>query len=104
VARIAAAEQGWKHRDYAEGGNFISAVWAFGEGYDADCRLSREPKHQVGTRKFEVDTIVVEGKAKSAALTFEWVDASPIEWSLFGNYREASEQGITGAGWPDKTI
>ncbi|MCE9527223.1 MAG: hypothetical protein K8R36_14345 [Planctomycetales bacterium] len=99
IAREAAAEKGWKHRDYKEGGNFVSAVWVLGDGYDDDCLPSREPQHQVGTRKMEVDTIVVAGKAKSAALTLEWVDASSKEWSLFCNYREASEQSVTGAGW-----
>ena len=99
VAREAAAKKGWKHREYKAGGNFVSAVWALGDGYDDDCRPSRLPEHQVGTRKIEVDTIVVGDKAKSAALTLELVEASPQAWSLFGNYREATAQSVTGAGW-----
>lgn len=96
---LAAAEKGWKHREYTLGGNFVSAVWVLGEGYDDECRSSRDPQHQVGTRKVEVDTIVVGDKAKSAAITLERVDASPQEWSVFCHYREATEQGVTGAGW-----
>ena len=96
---LAAGGTGWKHREYTQGGNFISAVWVLGEGYDDECRASREPQHQVGTRKIEVDTIVVGDKAKSAAITLERVDASPEEWSVLCHYREATEQGVTGAGW-----
>jgi hypothetical protein len=96
---VAAEEKGWKHRAYTQGGNFVSAVWVLGDGYDDKCRLGREPQHQVGTRKIEVDTIVVGDKAKSAAITLERVDASPEEWSVLCHYREATEQGVTGAGW-----
>jgi len=99
AAREACRERDWKHRDYVEGGNFVSAVWALGEGYDSECQLSREPQHQVGTRKIEVDTTIVSGKANSVALTFELVDANPNFWCVFGNYREASEQEVSGAGW-----
>lgn len=96
---LAKKEGDWKHRDYTQGGNFVTAIWAKGAGYDDDCRLSREPKHQVGIHRIEVDTIVVGGTAKSAALTIERVDASPQEWSVLCNYREATEQSVTGAGW-----
>src|SRR5689334_11787958 len=48
---VAAEDQGWKHRAYTQGGNFVSAVWVLGDGYDDECRPSREPQHQVGTRK-----------------------------------------------------
>ncbi|MBC7853177.1 MAG: hypothetical protein IAF94_07055 [Pirellulaceae bacterium] len=96
---LSAAEVDWKHHEYTLAGNFVTAVWAQGAGYDEECRPSREPQHQVGTRKVEVDTIVVEGKAKSAAITIERVDASPQQWSVFCHYREATEQGIAGAGW-----
>ncbi|MGI8982611.1 MAG: hypothetical protein ACR2FY_25545 [Pirellulaceae bacterium] len=96
---LAAAETDWKHHEYTVGSNFVTAVWAQGAGYDEECRLSREPQHQVGTRKVEVDTIVVGDKAKSAAITIERVDASPQQWSVFCHYREATEQAVTGAGW-----
>jgi hypothetical protein len=100
VAReLATAEKGWKHRGYTQGGNFVTAVWALGAGYDNDCRLSRDPKHQVGIHRMEVDTIVVGDKAKSAAFAIERVDASPQAWSVLCNYRDATEQGVTGAGW-----
>jgi hypothetical protein len=99
ASEVAAEEKGWKHRAYTQGGNFVSAIWVLGEGYDDECRPSREPQHQVGTRKIEVDTIVVGDKAKSAAVTLERVAASAEEWSVLCHYREATEQGVTGAGW-----
>src|SRR5688500_15907402 len=38
TARELAAEQNWKHREYTLGGNFVTAVWAQGAGYDDECR------------------------------------------------------------------
>ena len=96
---LAAAGNGWKHREHAMGGNFVTAVWAQGAGFDNDCRLDHEPEHQVGIHKIEVDTIVVGDKAKSAAISLELMADKPEEWSVLCNYRDASEQGVTGAGW-----
>jgi hypothetical protein len=97
---IAAADNGWKHCGYTRGMNYVSAVWAHGKGYDNECLLNLEARYQVGTRKIEVDTIVVGKKAKAAGITIQRVDASPKQWSASGYYREATGDAVLiGGGW-----
>ncbi|HEY1376852.1 MAG TPA: hypothetical protein VGF55_08655 [Gemmataceae bacterium] len=94
------AGPGFDHRDYRRGGSFVRAAWAKGVALDPWLTLRGRPPADV--YRLEVDTIVVGGRAKSAALTVETVRADPAQWSVYLYYREAAEQNVTEPWWSIK--
>ena len=94
------AKEGFEHRPYQLGGNFVTAVWSKGFDFTLPLLIRETRETFPGIHRIKVDTIVVPPpEAKSAALDGEGVTKDPNYWSLTLNYREATQQGVTGPAW-----
>lgn len=94
------AKEGFQHRPYQLGGNFVTAVWAKGFDFTLPLLIRETRETFPGIHRIKVDTIVVPPpEAKSAALEVEVVTKDPNDWSLMLMYREATQQGVTGPAW-----
>lgn len=49
--------QGWKHRPFTRGGNFISGRWATGAGAGEDCQIAGGSAHRRDQRAVELSTL-----------------------------------------------
>ncbi len=94
------AAQGYEHRSYELGGNFVTAVWSKGADFTRPIQLRGPQKKLQAIHRIRVDAIVIPfPQAVTGGLAVEHVPADPEKWCVSLSYHEGANNAVTGPGW-----